>query len=1100
MRYKYRTLFFILLFLACVCGYLFVALYEGAKNSAIEDLNARQALHAEYAAKEITGFFDRWTDTLTYLARDEAIATLDDLGKKKMEFLLFAHKDDVKVVSRVDARGRILYAVPYIKEFIGADITHQRHIKEIIDTHRPVVSDVFSAVQGFDTVALHVPVFRQGKYDGSIGILIDFKALSKKYLEHIRIGKTGYAWITSQAGVELYCPVPGHTGISVFENCKDFPTIITMAKEMIKGNRGVTTYYFDMIMGKSVQTVRKHAVYMPIKIGNTFWSIVVASSKDEVLASLQNFRNGLLILIAVLVLCGTIFSYYGMKAWGIVQEEAKRKMAQKELRESERRLSDIINFLPDAILAIDRDGNIIAWNRAIEDMTGFPAEKMLGKGNYEYAIPFYGTRRPILVNFVTSWNDEVEEQYSFIKKEGDTLFTETDVPYARGRSRVLWGKASPLYDTQGNIVGAIESIRDVTDRKQAEEALRESENRFRAIFNSTFQFTGMMTPDGVLMEANQAALDFAGITKEDVIGKPFWDARWWRGNEAIVQQLKQAIARAAEGQFVRYEVELQGAGDTRTITDFSLKPVFAPDGTLKMLIPEGRDIGERKRAEDALFNEKEKLRFLSENAPFGMALIDRNGRFLYINPKFREIFGYDLKDVPDGKTWFRKAYPDSAGRHEVIRTWQGDTAGTPYGEQRQRVFNATCKDNSVKTVNFTTVILKDDDFIMVCEDITERKRLEGQLLNVQKMEAIGTLSGGIAHDFNNILMGIQGYASLIMLDIGADNLQHERLKRIEEQVKSAADLTGQLLGFARGGKYVTKPVNMNELIEKTSTMFGRTKKEVSIHRKYEKEIWAVEADRGQLEQVFLNLYLNAWQAMPEGGDLSLETRNVVVGKNRTTTYSMVPGRYVKTSVNDTGMGMDEKTRERIFEPFFTTKELGRGTGLGLAMVYGIVKNHNGFIEVASDPGKGTTFTLYLPASEDDLVEERPETAGIMRGTETILLVDDEPGVLAVSKEILESLGYTVHGMKNGKEAVVLYGRIKDSISLAIIDMIMPGLSGSETFNHIRDINPSARVILSSGYSLDGQAQQIMDKGCDGFIQKPFDIAFLSRKVREVLEK
>ena len=686
------------------------------------------------------------------------------------------------------------------------------------------MSDVFSAVQGFDTVALHVPVFRQGKYDGSIGILIDFKALSKKYLEHIRIGKTGYAWITSQAGIELYCPVPGHTGISVFENCKDFPTIITMAKEMIKGNQGVTTYYFDMIMGKSVQEVRKHAVYMPIKIGNTFWSIVVASSKDEILASLRNFRNGLLILIAVLVLCGTIFSYYGMKAWGIVQEEAKRKMAQKELRESERRLSDIINFLPDAILAIDRDGNIIAWNRAIEDMTGFPAEKMLGKGDYEYAIPFYGTRRPILVNFVTSWNDEVEKQYSFIKKEGDTLFTETDVPYARGRSRVLWGKASPLYDTQGNIVGAIESIRDVTDRKQAEEALRESENRFRAIFNSTFQFTGMMTPDGVLMEANQASLDFAGIAKEDVIGKPFWDARWWRGNEARVQQLKQAIARAAEGQFVRYEVELQGAGDTRAIIDFSLKPVFGPDGNLTMLIPEGRDIEERKRAEDALFNEKEKLRFLSENAPFGMALIDRNGRFLYINPKFREIFGYDLNDVPDGKTWFRKAYPDAAGRHEVIRTWRGDTIGTPYGEQRQRIFNATCKDNSVKTVNFTTVILKDDDFIMVCEDITERKRLEVQLMNAQKMEAIGTLAGGIAHDFNNILMGIQGYASLIMLDIGADHPQYERLKRIEEQVKSAADLTRQLLGFARGGKYVIKPINMNELIEKTSTMFGRTKR------------------------------------------------------------------------------------------------------------------------------------------------------------------------------------------------------------------------------------------------------------------------------------
>ncbi|MHB8111367.1 MAG: PAS domain-containing hybrid sensor histidine kinase/response regulator [Syntrophorhabdaceae bacterium] len=927
MRYRYRFLIFSLLFLVCICGYLFAAFYEGAKDAAIEDLNARQTIHANYAAKEITGFFDRWTERLTYLANDDAIINFHDPGKRNMDSFLVSHKDDIRGITRVDAQERIQHIASDTKEFIG-----------------------------------------------------------------------------------------------------------------------------------------------------------------------------LLALIAVLVLCGTIFSYYGKKAWGIVQQEATRKDAEKKLRESERRLSDIINFLPDAILAIDRDGKIIAWNKAIEEMTGFPAEKMLGKGDYEYSIPFYGYRRPMLVNFVTAWDAEVEKSYSFIKKDGDTLFTETDVPCVRGEGRVLWGKGSPLYDTRGNIVGAIESIRDMTDRRRAEEALRESENRFRAIFDSTFQFTGMMTTGGVLMEANQTSLDFAGIAKEDAIGKAFWEARWWRGDEARVQELKKAITRAAEGQFVRYEVELQGAGNTTAIIDFSLKPVFGPDGKVTMLIPEGRDINERKHAEDALFKEKEKLRFLSENAPFGMVLIDSTGRFLYINPKFREIFGYDLDDVPDGRKWFKKAYPDAPARHEVIRAWLNDTIGAHYGEQRQRAFNATCKDNSIKTINFTTVLLKDGDYIMVCEDITERKRLEGQLLNAQKMEAIGTLSGGIAHDFNNILMGIQGYASLIMLEMNANSPQYERLKHIEEQVKSAADLTRQLLGFARSGKYVTKPVNMNELIEKTSTMFGRTKRELVIHRKYERSPWAVEADKGQIEQVLLNLYLNAWQAMPEGGDLSLETRNVALDEAFTRTYSAMPGRYVKISVSDTGHGMDEKTSERIFEPFFTTKELGRGTGLGLAMVYGIVKNHNGFIEVVSAPGKGTSFALYLPASEKVVRKEEPEAAGIVRGTGTILLVDDEPEVLAVSKDILEALGYTVHETRSGEEAIAFYREMKDSISLVILDMIMPGFSGNETFDHLRELNPSARIILCSGYSLDGQAQHIMNKGCDGFIQKPFDIAHLSTKVREVLEK
>ncbi|HEY3276412.1 MAG TPA: response regulator [Syntrophorhabdaceae bacterium] len=511
------------------------------------------------------------------------------------------------------------------------------------------------------------------------------------------------------------------------------------------------------------------------------------------------------------------------------------------------------------------------------------------------------------------------------------------------------------------------------------------------------------------------------------------------------------------------------------------------------------DIAERKRAEEQLGYERQKFATLSEHAPFGMALVDKNGQFLYINPKYRDIFGYDLSDIPDGKRWFKKAYPDRAYRHNVLSAWLDNTNSAGYGEQRPRIFNTTCKDGSTKIINFIPVLLGNGDNIMVCEDITERRRLEMELIHAQKMEAIGTLAGGIAHDFNNILMGIQGYASLMMLDISTDHPHYEKLKRIEEQVKNAAGLAGQLLGFARGGKYVVKPVSLNELIEKTSTMFGRTKKEITIHRKYDKALWAIEADQGQIEQVLLNLYLNAWQAMPAGGDLSIETGNIIVGKNYIKAFPMPAGKYVRISITDTGVGMDEIAKERIFEPFFTTKELGRGTGLGLAMVYGIVKNHNGFIDVVSEPGKGATFSLFFPVSEKPVVKEHSPVPEIMRGTETILLVDDEPDVLAVSKAILESFGYRVHGVKNGEEAITLYTQKKDEIDITILDMIMPGLSGRETFERIREANPSAKVILSSGYSLNSQAQQIMNKGCHGFIQKPFDMTQISRMIRGVLD-
>jgi len=971
MKYKYH--FFFLFILVCICGYLFFAFYEEAKKTAIHELNVRQMLHAKQAAKEIERFFAHWVDRLTYLSEDEAIISLNDLGKKEMTFFLVTHKDDIKGVTRVDAQGRIIYTVPYVKKAIGTDISHQKHIREIMQTHKPVMSDIFPAVQGFDTIALHVPVFRGNRYDGTVCILIDFQSLAKRYLEDIRIGKTGYAWMVSRGGIELYCPVPGHTGESVFENCKDFPTVIAMAGEMLKGNQGVTTYFFDMVMGQSVQTVKKHAVYMPIRMVNTFWSIVVASSEDELLASLKDFRNRLFIVIGMLILSGTIFSYYSMKAWGIVQEEKKRKMAEGELRESERRLADIINFLPDAIFAIDREGRIIAWNKAIEEMTGFPADTMLGKGNYEYAIPFYGIRRPLLINFVFMWDHDIEKQYSFIKKEGDTLFTETSVPLVRSQNRVLWAKASPLYDVEGNVVGAIESIRDITERKQAEEALKVSEQRLRQVTSTipgvVYQFYAR--PDGAL------GIYYASDQSDKIFG----------------------LKPGAKGLLEHF---------------------------VDLIVPECRD--------SFLMSIRKAVEEVSEWQYEG---------------KLRKPSGEII--------WFSGNSVPVRHEHEII---------------------------------FNGVLL----------DITERKRLETQLMNAQKMEAIGTLSGGIAHDFNNILMGIQGYASLMMLDINMDNLRYERLKHIEELVKSAAGLTRQLLGFARAGKYVVKPVNMNDLIEKTSTMFGRTKKEVAIHRKLERDIWVVEADRGQIEQVFLNLYLNALQAMPAGGDLSLETKNIVVDENYAKAYSMTPGRYVRISISDNGLGIDEKTKERIFEPFFTTKELGRGTGLGLAMVYGIVKNHNGFIDVYSELGCGTTFNLYFPASEKKVIEEEPGAPDVLMGSGTILLVDDEPSVLAVSKEILESVGYTVHGVRSGQEAVAFYEKNKDDISLIILDMIMPGLSGGETFDRIREINPSARIILSSGYSLNGQAQQIMNKGCQGFIQKPFDIAHISRKIREVLDK
>jgi len=388
------------------------------------------------------------------------------------------------------------------------------------------------------------------------------------------------------------------------------------------------------------------------------------------------------------------------------------------------------------------------------------------------------------------------------------------------------------------------------------------------------------------------------------------------------------------------------------------------------------------------------------------------------------------------------------------------------------------------------------------QNITERKKLEAQLSQAHKLEALGTLAGGIAHDFNNLLMAIQGHISLILMGMDSHNPDYEKLKAVEKQIIAGVNLTRQLLGFARGGKYEVKPLNINEVLEQTSTMFGRTRRQIQIHKNFQEDIWPIEADLNQIEQVLLNLYLNAWQAMPGGGNLFIKTAKHTVKEVDKINSHMKPGKYVKISITDTGVGMDENTKQRIFEPFFTTREIGLGTGLGLAMVYGIIKNHDGYITVYSEKGHGTNFTIYIPASEKIAVPVREEQFAetILRGQETILLVDDEEHIINVMKEIMEMLGYNVMVADNGWDAIKVYKENKEKIDLVILDMIMPDMGGGETFNGLKQINPQVKVILSSGYSLNSEAAGIMARGCKGFLQKPVNIAILSQKIRDVFEK
>ena len=551
-------------------------------------------------------------------------------------------------------------------------------------------------------------------------------------------------------------------------------------------------------------------------------------------------------------------------------------------------------------------------------------------------------------------------------------------------------------------------------------------------------------------------------------------------------QMRQNLAHANE-QLSEINERLEYRVDERTA---ELKRV-----NQKLL----QDIAQREQVEKALQQSEERYRSLVENTLDGYFICQiPSGNFLFLNRRICSLFGYTIEEGLALSVWDVIKPEDQDQIADLI---QARLNGKFMKFDRQ-VYQVIRKDGSTFRAELSTsmVTFHEQTAIQgVLRDITEQEQLQDQLQKAERMQSIGTLAGGIAHDFNNLLMGIQGRTSLMLTDVEKSHPFYAQLNGIEDHVKRAVDLTNQLLGFAMGGKYQVAPVDLNHLIQENLSMFARTKKELSINFKLQEKIWSAEVDKSQIDQVLLNLYVNAWQAMPGGGQLYVQTQNCRLDEKFVKPFHVEPGKYVEISVTDSGIGMDDETRKRIFDPFFTTKERGRGTGLGLASAYGIIKNHDGIISVQSETGKGTTFTIYLPASDKPVSEAEIAPEEHLSGTGTILLIDDEEMILDVGKALLEKLGYQVLAAGGGRQGLEIYGQNAANIDLVILDMIMPEMTGAETYELLKEMDPRVKVLFSSGYTMDGVANDILKQSSPSFIQKPFDLKKISHKVREALQ-
>ncbi len=739
----------------------------------------------------------------------------------------------------------------------------------------------------------------------------------------------------------------------------------------------------------------------------------------------------------------------------------------------------LIDSLPGIFYLFDDDDNFLRWNRNLETVSGYSAEEISRMSPLDF---FSQTDRHRVAESTHAVfvNGKSMIEADFVSKDG------RKTPYYLTGERVS-------INAKNHLVGM--GV-DLSSRKKAEAALRDSDRKVRALFDHTFQFIGLMTVNGILLEANRASLELGGFGPQDVLGKPFWEIPWWSHSIDLQEKVKTSIHQAAGGKFVRFEAYYPGPDGSNRYIDVSIKPVMDENGSVCYLIPEGRDITDRKNTEKALTESEEKYRMLVENASDAI-FIAQDEVVKFANPITEALTGYseaELAAIP----FVNLIHPEDRqlvlDRHK--QRLSGKVLPAIYSF---RIFN---KAGETSWVQLNTVLIvweKRPATLNFLRDITRLRRMEEQLHAAQKMEALGTLSGGIAHDFNNLLMGIQGNASLIVHNKDSSHPDYGKVKNIEKYIQNGAALTRQLLNLAKGGKYELKSLDLNELLEETSQMFGRTRKDIHIQKRYQEDIWPIEADPGQIRQVFLNIYVNAGQAMPDSGEMVLETRNVILEKSHLASFELAPGRYVKASVKDTGSGMDETVKKRAFEPFFTTKGLGSGTGLGLASAHGIVTNHKGAIHIDSRVGAGTVISIYMPVSGKGVVKETVLPREVLRGSETVLVVDDEEMIVDIGEQLLNELGYRVLKAQSGAEAVDIYQKQMTAIDIVLLDVIMPGMSGTEIYDRLKKINPAVKVLLASGYSLEGHAKEILNRGGNGFLQKPFNIQELSAKLREILK-
>ncbi len=762
-----------------------------------------------------------------------------------------------------------------------------------------------------------------------------------------------------------------------------------------------------------------------------------------------------------------------------------RRLAEEETVRALMELEQIFDTAADGMRLVDKDFNVLQVNETFAGMAGVEKDEVVGRKCHEvFGGPLCHTPDCPLIQ-VLHGEQRVELEMEKHREDGTTT------------SCIL--TATPFRDPGGRLVGIVEDFKDISDRRQWEEKLRESEAEKQAILDASVDVIIQTDSDMRLVWANKRAGEIANKTTQDFIGHNCH--KFLRDSDTLCDGCPcvKALKSGKIEQGTLYYPASEGANES--YWDVFGVPLTGEDGKIAGVIEIARDMTEKVKAEDALIQAKEDWENTFDAITDMVMLLDSQHRIIRANEATAKALGTTKGDLVGKKCY------------EAVHNQEYTIAGCPListmktSKPCTREIHEAC---GGRTYLCSTSPIFDDKktlrgYTHSLKDITESKRIEAQLQQAQKMEAIGTLAGGIAHDFNNILQAISGYMELLIARKSKDDPDRRYLDPISKAVVRASELVQRLLVFSRRVESKLRPVDLNaEVVQVQKLLASMLPKMIDMELDLADDLKTVFADSVQIEQILMNLGVNAHDAMPEGGKLVFKTRAVTLDAQFCNTHlGARQGDYIRLTVQDTGCGIDKETMEHIFEPFYTTKEVGKGTGLGLAMVYGIVKNHGGYIDCTSVPGKGAAFDIYFPVSDKAdkswLEPLEGEKAVLGRG-EIILLVDDEKSLLDLGRDMLEESGYVSLVAESGEDAIDIYKREKARIDLVILDLAMPGMGGYRCFEELRALDPGLKVVVTSGYaSGNGDPEKTLESSGTAFVHKPYRLADMLKTVRGLLD-